>query len=76
MTTETGALIRIGLYLALFWPVVGWAIYIDAKRNNIAKPRFLAVAYGFFGPIGGMVYWNRYKTSKKSSWPKVRTCSE
>ncbi len=67
MDTETGLLLRVGLYLAIFWPVVGAAIYSDAKRNNISNPQIIAMAYGVLGPIGALFYWVRYNSSKNQS---------
>jgi hypothetical protein len=47
-----GALLRIGLYVLLFWPTVGFYVYRDAKRRAVSYPLARGVGFGLFGIAG------------------------
>jgi len=35
LTAYNGALLRIGLYLLIFWPTVGYYVYRDSKNRRL-----------------------------------------
>jgi hypothetical protein len=60
-----GALLRIGLYLLLFWPTVGFYVYRDAKRRAVSRPLARGVGFGLFG-IAGLLAYEARKTTDES----------
>lgn len=54
-----GALIRLGLYLLVFWPTVGYYVYRDSKERGAGRPRLRGLAYGVFGIAGLAAYLAR-----------------
>ena len=56
ITAFDGALLRVGLYVLLFGPVVGGYVYWDATRRGLSRPRLRAVAYGPLGVPGALLY--------------------
>lgn len=38
-TAGNGAFIRIGLYLLIFWPTVGYYVYTDSKKRDLSSPQ-------------------------------------
>jgi hypothetical protein len=59
LTAYNGALLRVGLYLLIFWPTVGYYVYQDNKKRSRSSPRLRGVIYGFFGILGLIVYISR-----------------
>ena len=59
-----GALLRIGLYLLLFWPIVGFYVYRDAKRRAASRPLWRGAGYGLFGIAGLLAYEVRKTTDE------------
>jgi len=59
-----GALLRIGLYILLFWPTVGYYIYRDVKRRGDSRPLARGVGFGLFGIAGLLVYEVRKGTDE------------
>lgn len=51
-----GALLRIGLYLLVFWPTVGYYVYTDSARRGLDRPRLRAVVLGFLGIVGVVIH--------------------
>jgi len=59
LTAYDGLLVRVGLYLIVFWPTVGYYVYDDSKKRGLRNPRLLGVFYGFFGILGLAFYMAR-----------------
>jgi hypothetical protein len=59
-----GALVRLGLYVLLFWPTVGFYVYRDAKRRAVSRPLGRGVGFGFFGIAGLLAYEVRKATDE------------
>jgi hypothetical protein len=59
LTAYNGALLRIGLYLLIFWPTVGYYVYQDNKKRERSSPHLRGAVYGFFGMLGLVVYISR-----------------
>ena len=55
-TVYNGLFLRIGLYLLIFWPTVGYHVYQDAKKRGRSSPRLRGVVYGFLGLLGLVIY--------------------
>jgi hypothetical protein len=66
VTAYNGALLRIGLYLLIFWPTVGYYMYQDSKKRGRSSPRLRGVIYGFFGILGLIAYISRKGGSDSS----------
>jgi len=56
LTASSGLFLRVGLYLVVFWPTVGYYVYHDSKQRGASSPRLKGVLYGFFGVAGVFVY--------------------
>lgn len=56
LTAYTGVLIRVGLYLLVFWPTVGYYVYSDSKKRGFSNPQLRGVVLGFGGILGLLVY--------------------
>jgi hypothetical protein len=56
LAAYNGVLLRVGLYLLLFWPTVGYYVYQDCKKRDRPSPHLRGVAYGFLGLLGLLVY--------------------
>lgn len=56
LTAYNGLLVRVGLYLLIFWPTVGYYVYQDAKKRGLSTPAIRGLAYGFLGILGLFVY--------------------
>lgn len=56
LTPVDGLLIRVALYLAVFWPTVGYYVYVDSSRRELSRPRARAVALGALGVVGVLVH--------------------
>jgi len=66
LTAYNGLLVRVGLYLLIFWPTIGYYIYRDATKRNISSPKVRGVAYGILGILGLLIYMfqkNRVETN-------------
>jgi len=51
-----GVALRLGLYLAVFWPTVGYFVYRDASRRGLSNPLLRAFGFGFLGVVGLLAY--------------------
>ena len=51
-----GVLVRVGLYLLVFWPTVGYYVYSDSDNRDLATPRIRGVILGFFGIPGLLLH--------------------
>ncbi|WP_135828239.1 hypothetical protein [Halorussus halobius] len=56
LAAYNGVLVRVGLYLFVFWPTVGYYVYRDATKRELSAPMLRGVAYGVFGIVGLVVY--------------------
>lgn len=56
LTAYNGLLLRVGLYLLIFWPTVGYYVYQDAKKRGLQSARIRGIGYGFLGILGLLVY--------------------
>lgn len=52
LTAYNGVLIRVGLYLLIFWPTVGYYVYTDAEKRGLDNPQLRGIVLGFFGIVG------------------------
>ena len=65
-TAYNGALLRMGLYLLIFWPTVGYYVYQDCKKRSRSSPHIRGFVYGFFGILGLIAYISRKSRSDSS----------
>lgn len=56
LTAYHGILVRVGLYLLVFWPTVGYYVYTDSLRRDLSYPRARAIVLGFLGIVGLVLY--------------------
>ncbi len=63
--TANGAMIRIALYLLVFWPTVGYYVYRDSVREEKTYPIVRGLVVGFFGIAGLVVYLFRRDYSNR-----------
>jgi len=56
LTAYSGLLIRVGLYLLVFWPTVGYYVYSDAKKQNLSNPQLRGLVLGVLGLAGLLVH--------------------
>lgn len=56
VTAYNGLLVRVGLYLLIFWPTVGYYVYRDATKRDLSSPKVRGIAYGFLGILGLFIY--------------------
>lgn len=63
LTAYNGLLLRMGLYLLIFWPTVGYYVYQDSNKRGCSSPFIRGLTYGFFGILGLFVYFARKSRS-------------
>lgn len=56
LTVYNGLLIRVGLYLLVFWPTVGYYIYQDAEKRDLSNARLRSIVLGFLGILGLLIH--------------------
>ena len=56
LTAYSGLLIRMGLYLLIFWPTVGYYVYSDSKEKELSNPRLRGFVLGFLGMLGVLIH--------------------
>lgn len=56
LTAYNGLLIRVGLYLLVFWPTVGYYVYQDAEKRDLSNARLRGIALGFLGILGLFIH--------------------
>lgn len=56
VTAYNGLLVRVSLYLLVFWPTVGYYVYRDAAKRNLSSPKVRGIVYGFLGILGLFIY--------------------
>ena len=56
LTAYNGLLVRVGLYLLIFWPTVGYYVYSESKKRGLSSPHLRGVVLGFLGILGLLVH--------------------
>lgn len=56
LTAYNGVLVRVGLYLLIFWPTVGYYVYNDSQNRGLSNPHLRGVALGFLGILGLVIH--------------------
>jgi len=56
LTAYNGLLIRVGLYLLIFWPTVGYYVYLDAEKQGLRNPQLRGIVLGFLGILGLLIH--------------------
>ena len=56
LTAYSGLLIRMGLYLLIFWPTVGYYVYSDSEKKELSNPRLRGLVLGFLGILGLLIH--------------------
>jgi len=56
LAAYNGLLVRMGLYLLIFWPTVGYYVYSDSEKRGFSNPRFRGIIFGFLGILGLLVH--------------------
>lgn len=56
LSAGNGVFIRLGLYLLIFWPTVGYYVQEDAKKRGLTSPTLRGIAYGLLGILGLLLY--------------------
>lgn len=56
LTAYGGLLIRVGLYLLVFWPAVGYYVYSDSETRELSNPRLRGLVLGFLGIVGLLIH--------------------
>ena len=56
LTVYSGLLIRMGLYLLIFWPTVGYYVYSDSEKKELSNPRLRGLVLGFLGILGLLIH--------------------
>jgi hypothetical protein len=56
LTAYSGLLIRMGLYLFVFWPTVGYYVYSDSEKKELSNPRLRGLVLGFLGILGLLIH--------------------
>lgn len=59
LTAYNGLLVRVGLYLLIFWPTVGYYVYRDTTKRDLSSPKLRGVTYGFLGILGLLIYMSQ-----------------
>lgn len=67
VTAYNGLLVRVGLYLLIFWPTVGYYVYRDATKHNLSSPKVRGIAYGFLGILGLFIYMAQKERTEANS---------
>ena len=56
VTAYNGLLIRLGLYLLIFWPTVGYYVYADSEKRKLPNSRLRGLVLGFLGIVGLLIH--------------------
>ena len=56
LTAYSGLLIRMGLYLLIFWPTVGYYVYSDSEKKELSNPRLRGLVLGLLGILGLLIH--------------------
>jgi RsiW-degrading membrane proteinase PrsW (M82 family) len=59
LSAYSGVFIRLGLYILVFWPIVGYYIYVKSKEQELSNPKMRGIVLGFLGIPGLLIHlWN------------------
>jgi len=59
ISAYNGAFIRLGLYVLIFWPIVGYYVYVKSKEQGLSNPKVRGIVLGFLGIPGLLIHlWN------------------
>jgi hypothetical protein len=47
---------RMGLYLLIFWPTVGYYVYSDSEKKELSNPRLRGLVLGFLRILGLLIH--------------------
>lgn len=64
LTVGNGLIVRLGLYLLIFWPTVGYYIFTDLQQRDANRPVLKSIGYGFFGILGLFAYLAKQERAK------------
>ncbi|OAQ52580.1 hypothetical protein HTG_13225 [Natrinema mahii] len=67
LSAYNGVLIRVGLYLLIFWPTVGYYVYEDSKKRGFFSPKIRGIAYWFLGVLGLFIYLSQKARANTNS---------
>jgi hypothetical protein len=67
LTAYNGILVRVGLYLFIFWPTVGYYIYRDTAKRDLPSAKTRGVAYGVLGALGLVIYLSQKARNETNS---------
>jgi hypothetical protein len=56
LTAYSGLLIRVGLYLLVCWPTVGYYVYSDSEKRGFSNPQLRGVVLGFLDTLGLLIH--------------------
>jgi hypothetical protein len=56
LTAYNGLLVRVGLYLLVFWPTVGYYVYSDSEKRGMVNSKLRGVVLGFLGILGLLIH--------------------
>lgn len=56
LTAYNGLLIRVGLYLLIFWPTVGYYVSSDSEKRGLRNPQLRGILLGFLGILGLLIH--------------------
>jgi hypothetical protein len=56
LTAYNGLLVRMGLYLLIFWPTVGYYVFSDAEKHELSSPKLRGLVLGFLGIPGLLIH--------------------
>jgi hypothetical protein len=56
LTAYDGLLVRVGLYLLVFWPIVGYYVYSDSEKRGFSNPQLRGVVLGLLGVLGLLIH--------------------
>jgi hypothetical protein len=59
LSAFNGVFIRFGLYILIFWPIVGYYVYVKSKEQGLSNPKKRGIVLGFLGIPGLLIHlWN------------------
>lgn len=70
LTWGNGLLVRVGLYLLVFWPTVGYYIYTDLQKRGVNQPILKGIGYGVLGALGLFIYLAKREHAKAAQSPR------
>jgi|AntRauTorcE11898_2_1112593.scaffolds.fasta_scaffold05818_1 hypothetical protein len=56
LTTYNGLLVRISIYLLIFWPTVRYEVYSVSEKRGLRNPQLRGILLGFLGLMGLIIH--------------------